>query len=183
VIVPTADGTIDKHVNSDLPVLDPIQCGPQISMSWPTTSSFSVREFLVPLELRGAEAIGRCGEHVLATRHRYGQGVVYYFGTYVGVGLDRCDAEANAVIQRILLNHATPVIRGGRLRPRLIRGRERSLLVVFNDDRSETITDTLVLPSGVSEAIDIDCGSVYKATKGQIDVTVDAENCVVLLLR
>jgi len=182
VIVPTADGSIDSRNRMDLPPMDPIHQGPPIRFAWPVEATVPVHGFLTPLILEGAEPIGTCDELVLATRHRYGKGMVYYFGTYLGLALDKNLPDAHGILQRILLSHATPVVRGDKLRPRLVRGRDRSLLMLFNDHRTELVRETVAIPAGFSKMTDVVSGKAVAVVKGKVTVEVEAEQVVVLVL-
>jgi beta-galactosidase len=182
VIVPTPDGSIDSRNRTDLPPMDPIHQGPPIAFSWPTAGRVPVHGFLAPLKLRGAEPIGRCGEMILAARNRYGKGQVYYFGTYMGLALDKNIPEAHAVLQQIFLAHAQPVLRGERLRPRLIAGEKRSILAVFNDHRTQTVTEAVPVPAGFRNVRNVVTGEDLSVEKGKVTVTVEHEHAVILLL-
>jgi beta-galactosidase len=182
VVVPAPDGGIDSRNRTDLPQMDPIHKGPPITFSWPIPATVQVHGFLTPLELHGAEPIGKSGDMVLATKHHYGKGCVYYFGTYLGLALDKNLPDAHALLQHLLLKHAKPVLRGNQLRPRLIVGQNRSLLAVFNDHRTQAITETVSLPPGVRQAKNAVDGTVYPIGQGTLSVTVPAENVLVLVL-
>jgi len=183
VAVPTADGTVEREVRSDLPPLDPIQMGPPMAFTWPVEAEVRVQQYLAPLQLRGAEPIARYQDIVLAAHHRYGKGEVYYFGTYMGLALEKNAPDAHALLQKILLRHTTPVLRGKGLRPRLIDGGEHgALLVVFNDHRTETVSEEVCLPEGVTSAEDVVTGEVVRVRDGKVSLSVGAEDAVVLLL-
>jgi hypothetical protein len=182
VVVPTADGVIDSRNRRDLPPMDPIHQGPPIAFTWPLPATVRAHGFLTPLELNGAEAIGHSDDLVLAARHHYGRGCVYYFGTYMGLALDKNLPDAHAVLQRLLLKHATPVLRGDRLRPRLIAGKERSLLAVFNDHLTQRFTEMISVPAGFGHARNIVDGSTCSVVDGKVSSTVEPEDVVVMLL-
>ena len=182
VVVPTADGVIDEQSRKDLPPMDPIHQGPPITFSWPLPAVVRAHGFLTPLELKGAEPIGTSGDMVLAARHAYGRGCVYYFGTYMGLALDKNIPDAHAVLQHILLKHATPVLRGNSLRPRLIAGQDRSLLAVFNDDRTQCVTEMVPVPGGFRNARNIVDGTLSPIVGDKVSLTVEPENAAILLL-
>jgi hypothetical protein len=182
VVVPTADGTIDGEGRPDLPPMDPIHQGPPITFSHPVSAVVPAHGFLTPLELHGAERIARHDDLTLAARHDFGRGCVYYFGTYMGLALDRNLCGAHVIVQRILLQHAAPPLRGKALRPRLIVGKDRSLLAVFNDHRTQTVTEETSVPGGYRLARDVVTGVEYPLVDGRIELTVESENVVVLLL-
>ena len=176
------DGSVKATARSDLPAMDPIHLGPPISFTWPLPAEIPVHGFLTPLELNGAEPMGKYGDTVLAARHKYGKGEVYYFGTYLGLALDKNIPDAHSVIQHILLKHAQPVIRGDKLRPRLIRGSRGTMLVVFNDHRTETTGELISLPDGFTDARDVVTGEKHKISEGKLSASVEAEDALVLLL-
>ena len=182
VTVPTADGTIDENARQDLPPLDPIHLGPPIRFSEPLGVDVPAHGFLTPLMLEGATAIGTYGDTVLAASNDYGRGRVYYFGTYMGLALDRNVPEAHALLKRILRDHADPVLRGNRLRPRLLAGNTDALLMVFNDHRKETVEEPVIIPDAFTTVTDVVSGEQVPLVDGEMAVRVDAENARVFRL-
>lgn len=183
VTVPTADGSIRSDTSTNLLPLHPIHRGPPIRFSWPVEAEVPAHGYLVPLELNGARAIGEYDDMVLATHHEYGRGQVYYFGTYMGLALSRNDAGANRVLATILQRHADPVVRGNRLRPRLIAHGDRALLTVYNDSLDEDITESFVLPGSFVTAKDISSEADLPVTNGAVAVTVAPNSATVVSLR
>jgi hypothetical protein len=182
VVVPTADGAIDNRNRGTLPPMDPIHQGPPIEFCWPVPATVCAHGFLTPLELDGAEPIGQYGDTVLAARHNHGQGCVYYFGTYLGLALDKNITDAHAILQRILLKHATPVLSGNCLRPRLVLGKDRSLLIAFNDHRTQLVTERVPVPSGFHNAKNAIDGTAYPIVDDKISLSVEPESATVVLL-
>jgi hypothetical protein len=119
---------------------------------------------------------------VLAAYHDYGKGRVYYFGTYLGLALDKNIPDAHALLCAILQEHVTAVVAGGKLRPRLVQGDGPALLVVFNDHRTETVSEDLALPAGFSSAENIVTGEKVVINDGKVSLTVEAEDAVILRL-
>ena len=182
ISVPSADGSIDSTNRTDLPPMDPIHQGPPISFTWPIEVEVPAHGYLAPLELEGAKAIGKYGEMVLAAHNEYGKGQVYYFGTYMGLALDKNLPEAHLLLKTILQKHAAPVINGERLRPRLMDAGNKALLVVFNDHRTETVTEEINIPAGFLKARDIVNDRELEVRDGSVTVTIGAEQAAVLLL-
>lgn len=183
-LVPTADGEIIRS-KTDLPPFAPIQLGPDISFTAPAETTVPVQEFLTPLELDSAEAIGSYEDIVLAACNEYDKGRVYYFGTYMGLALDKNLPGAHDILHAILCDTATPVIRGQRLRPRLIQGDQRSLLVVFNESRNDTVTEIIALPKGFegcAKAKEVYNGNEHSVVDGKIELTIAPEKMAVLEL-
>ena len=182
VTVPTADGTIDENARVDLPPLDPIHLGPPIRFGEPVEVEIPAHAFLTPLTLEGARAIGTHGDMVLAACNDYGKGRVYYFGTYMGLALDKNIPEAHALLRQILLDHAEPVVRGERLRPRLLERDGDALLMVFNDHRTETVDEQVAIPGRFNRAADIVTGENIPVVEGTVALGVEPENATVLRL-
>lgn len=182
VTVPAADGTIDSSGRTDLPPLDPISVGPPITFNSPVDATIPAHGYLVPLEPNGAEPIGWYKDIVLAARHTYGKGCVYYFGTYMGLALDKNIPQAHTLIQHILLEHAQPVIRGNRLRPRLIKSAQEAILTVFNDSRTQQQQEQIVLPDAYMHVRDIYSGRELKVRKRQCLIDVEPEGVRVFKL-
>ena len=181
-LVPSADGTVSTKRPEDLAAIDPIHLGPAIEFDWPIAAAVKAREFLTPLELHGARPIGRHGDMVLASYHQYGKGHAYYFGTYLGLALYKRAPDAIALIRDILLRHATPVIPGGRLRPRLVQGDNAALLIVFNDDPAETVSEPVRLPDPYVRAKNVVTGEPVDVALGQIAISLEPESVAVYRL-
>lgn len=180
--VPSADGTVKTKRPEDLAVIDPIHLGPAIQFDWPIAATVRAHEFLTPLELHGAQPIGRHGEMVLATHHQYGEGHAYYFGTYLGLALYKRVPHAIALTRDILLRHAAPSIRGNGLRPRLVRGGEAALLIVFNDHATDTVSEPVRLPEPYMRAMDVATGKTADIASRQILIALDPESVAVYRL-
>ena len=181
-VVPTADGTIDTDPHTRVKPLDPIHMGVPISFSEPLSATVPAHGFLVPLQLEGARPIATYGDMVLGACHDYGKGRFYYFGTYLGLALDKNITDAHALLCAILQEHTAPVISGDRLRPRLVSGEGAALLVVFNDHLTETVSEDLALPAGFGGAEDIVTGKKVAIEEGKVFLTVAAEDAVILRL-
>ncbi len=180
--VPTADGRILVDPDADLPDLDPISLGPPIAFSEPVKTSVRAHGYLAPLELRGARPIAAWGSLTLGAHHAYGRGQVYTIGTYLGLAMDKRIAEAVDLVRTILLRHARPVVRGNRLRPRMIGDGERAILAVFNDHRREAVTEAVPVPERYMMATDVYTREAVAVVDQAVELTVPAEDCRVLLL-
>ena len=75
-----------------------------------------------------------------------------------------------------------PVIRGRALRPRLITSGAAPLLAVFNDHRTDAVTDRVHLNCEAKAAIDIHTGQPCEIREQCLELTVPAEDCVVIRL-
>ncbi len=182
VDMPTADGTISKDNLSSAPPLDEVHLSPTIQFTAPLSAGVSAEEFVVPLTTNGAEPIGKYGDMTLATHHRYGDGHVYYFGTYMGLALEKNSLGAHEVMAAILKAHAEPTLRGHKLRPRLIRGDDASLLVVFNEDHERSVQEQVVLPQQYSKATCVRTEQTCAIEDGELSIEVEPEEVVVYRL-
>ena len=106
----------------------------------------------------------------------------YYFGTYLGLALSKNMPDAHRLMSTILNEHTTPVVKGDRLRPRLIAGGERSLLAVFNDNLEHEVTEAIQLPNSYRSARDITDDTPLEMTDGSVTVTVAPDSATVLVL-
>lgn len=166
----------------DLPWPDEIYSGPEITVTSPQPARFRVYGYLAPLLLKGAECIGRWGDICLVARHKYGKGEVYYFGTYLGLALYNGDTGAFSMLSSILKQHTSPPVVGITLRPRLIENDEEGLLLVFNDDKLETHTDSISLSEKYKRAYDIMNQREIPIEDSKIELRIDPEDALVLRL-
>jgi beta-galactosidase GanA len=180
--VPTADGRILREEPADAPLLDPLALGPPVTFGSPVAATVPVHGYLAPLRLAGAQPWGMCGDLVLAARHTYGKGEVYYLGTYLGLALDKDVRDAHALLTAVLHRYARPIVRGDRLRPRLIDGGSAALLVVFNDNRREAVSESVAIPERFRKARDIHTDEVPRLSDNKVTIRVGPEEVVVLLL-
>ena len=74
-----------------------------------------------------------------------------------------------------------PAIAGGVLRPRLIEGKAKRLLVVFDDHTTER-TAMLKLPACYTKATDLFTGADRPLANGSVKLTVSFQDAAVLLL-
>ena len=180
--IAAADGTVESKSREQRHAIDPIHLGPSLAFDWPIAAQIPVQKFLTPLKLLGARPIGRHNDLVLATHHRYGQGHAYYVGTYLGLALYKNLPGAVALVQKLLLEHAHPPMRGKQLRPRLLRGDKAALLIVFNDNATETLSEQIDLPEPYRQATNVATNEPADGDSGQIAVTLEAESVAVYRL-
>ncbi len=183
-MIPTADGSLVKSQN-ELPAFDPIQLGPTISFNDPIQANIDAQEFLVSLELKTAGAIGKYDNITLGAKNKYGKGVVYYFGTYMGLALDKKIPQALELVKTLLLQTTKPIISGKKLRPRLIRGKDTFLLVVFNNDMRQGVQEKITLPAecnGLTSALDIYSKEIHPIENNRISLVIEPGHAAVLFM-
>lgn len=166
----------------NLPWPDEIYSGPEISMEEPADLKFRVHNYLSPLLLDGAKSIGRWKDLCLAAVNRYGNGEVYYFGTYLGMALNKRDKGAHKLFSAIVNKYISPKIKGGTLRPRLMEKGNEALLAVFNDKQFDKSSDRIRLPEGYCKAYDIIGGRELAIDDNTISVLIEPEDAIVIHL-
>jgi len=158
---------------------DEVYNGPLLRFSAPIASEVVTSEYLSPLRLEGAEAIGSYEDLTIAAHNTYGKGEVWYFGTYMGLSIYRGDENALKLVKDLIARYTTPEVKGNCLRPRLITGAGRKLVCVFNDDPFATHTDTVTLPQGVTKAVSLFDGSEATVTDGMLTLTLEGDDAQV----
>ena len=156
--------------------------GPMVQMSGGSKARFHVQEYLAPLLTEDAECIGKWNDICLAAHNEYGKGEVYYFGTYLGLALFNESEGAHTIISDILRKHVKPQVSGKKLRPRLIENGSEGILTVFNDSRSEGISDCITLPEKFNTAKDLFSGNVLSIRGNTIEIIVEPEDVAVIHL-
>jgi len=167
----------------NLPWPDEIYSGPEISITKPIKENLRVHGFLAPLLLEEAESIGKWGDVCLAAHNHYGEGEIYYFGTYLGLALFHGDKGALPLLSAIIKKYVKPKVSGNNLRPRLIEGNKESLLVVFNTDKFKKLTEIIALPNELISAYDVmDNEKQIEIMNNKLELSVEPEGVRVILL-
>jgi len=166
----------------DVAATDDVYYDPEILFTLPISAHIKGHTFLTPIEVTSAEPIARCNGLNVASRKRVGKGWVYYFGTNLGASIMAGSDEGIELLRAIVTERVQPQVVGGVLRPRLIVGKQRSLLAVFNDHPTDQ-TATLKLPSRYSTATDLFNGTNKPVVAGKVELSVMAQDAAVLLLK
>jgi beta-galactosidase GanA len=138
-------------------------------------------DFITPVTVGAGEVIGRYGDLPVATRITLGKGRVYFLGTNLGAAVDAGDEGALALVRAIIGERVTSAVAGDRLRPRLIEGAERSLLVVVNES-TEARTEEIRAPEHYRSAVDIYSDETREVIAGMLSASVDGESVSVYRL-
>ena len=85
------------------------------------------------------------------------------------------------MLRAIITRVAKPPVVGGKVRPRLVEGEKRSLLVVFNDNLQDQVA-TLKLPARYGKATDLHSRANCPLVNSAVQLTVPYQDAVVLLL-
>lgn len=163
------------------PQAEPIYDNPEIQFTDPVSIQVRAQSFLTPIEVTSATPIATCQGFTVAARKQVGKGQVFYIGTNLGASIDAGDEGGLELLRAILQPVVQPAVSGKRLRPRLIAGSQRSLLVILNDTAKDE-TETLTLPPGYARATDLHMGKDLPILDGRLEVTVPFEDAVVVRL-
>jgi hypothetical protein len=164
-----------------LPPSDRVHYQPRIQFAAPIQRQLKGHTLLVPIEVSSATGIAQCEGMTVAATKKVGRGQVYYFGTNLGASIAAGDSAGMEILRTIVTREVQPPVTGLRLRPRLIEGSVRSLLVVFNDT-SEDQREHIKLPSRFRRATDIHRQAQHAVEQNAVQVTVPYQDVVVLKL-
>ena len=141
-------------VPQDLPASERIYYDPEIEFSQPASVRVKAHTFLTPIEITSASSIATCQGLPVAAMKKLGKGQVYYFGTNLGASIEAGDKGGIELLRTIVTRAVQPRVTADKVRPRLIEGPTRSLLVVFNDT-AEDQTASVKLPARYRRATDL----------------------------
>ena len=164
-----------------LPVSERIYLEPMIEVTAPIAARVKARTYLTPIEVSSATPIASYSGLTVGARKRLGKGQVYYFGTNLGSAIATGDDSGIEMIRAIAGESAKPEVTADKLRPRLISGHRRSLLVVFNDS-TEDQTANIAVPEQYRRATDIYLNREAAVTQSAIRITVPFQSVSVFLL-
>jgi len=163
------------------PQAEQIYNEPEIQFSQPLSIRVKARTFVTPIEVTFGTAIATCQSFTVGAKKQVGKGQIYYIGTSLGTSINAGDEAGVELLRAILTPIVRPSISSKTLRPRLIPGPKKSLLVVINDTPKDE-TENIALPSEYVRATDIHSGKDLRIEKGSILVTVPYEDAVIVQL-
>ena len=156
---------------------EPVYAHSYLEFSSPLQVRVKAHTFLTPIATNSATVIARYGETAVAAMKKLGRGQVYYFGTNLGASIEAGDSGALELVSTIVKRVVQPQVSSEKLRPRLIEGEKRSLLVVFNDG-AENRTASIRLPVRYTRATDLYADHTQTAQQNTIQVTVPYEDAL-----
>ena len=171
----SSGGTMSQHH------YDRVKYHPKIQFTAPIQCQVKGHTLLVPIDVTSATWIAKCEGMTVAATNKVGRGQVYYIGTNLGASIAAGDSAGMDILRTIVTREVQPPVTGLRLRPRLIEGSVRSLLVVFNDT-SEDQREHIKLPSRFRRATDIHRQAKHAVEQNAVHVTVPYQDVVVLML-
>ena len=161
---------------------DPIYNAPDLALSSPICGNIATSEYLSPLRLEGARSIAKYENLDVAAHNNYGEGEVWYFGTYLGLSIRRGDKTSLEAIKEIIKKNVSPEATANVLRPRIIDGEGRRILCVFNDDPYSTHSDTVKLRDKTTRAVSLFDGEEIILSENTITLEIDSDDVKVFEL-
>lgn len=175
------DESYPPVVVEDLPASERIYFQPLIEFLQPVAVGVKAHTFLTPIEISTAIPIARYKDITVAATRKLGQGQVYYFGTNLGASIEGGDKNGIELLRAIVRQIAQPTVTSDKVRPRLVEGESRGLLMVFNDT-TEDQTATITLPQKYVRATDIHEQRELTVEQHAVRVTVPYQSALVLRL-
>ena len=165
----------------DVSPSDLIYYQPEIEFTFPRKLSVRAHTFLTPLKIGSADPIARSHGHTVACRKALGDGQIFYFGTNLGAGITAGDARGIELLRAIITPIVRPPVTAETVRPRIIEGSRRSLLIIFNDTCQDQAS-RIKLPSRYGRAVDIHSGQQVALEDQSVQVTVPDSDALALEL-
>jgi hypothetical protein len=108
-----------------------------------------------------------------------GKGQVYYFGTNLGASIAAGSDGGIELLRAIITKVVKPPVTGDKVRPRLVEGEKRSLLVIFNDTPKDQAAN-IVVPPRYKKARDLHSGVDRPIVNNVLQLNVPYQDAVVL---
>jgi beta-galactosidase GanA len=154
---------------------------PEIEFSEPVPVRVKAHTFLTPIEISSATPIAKYRDFSVAATKKVDKGQVYYFGTNLGARIEAGDKGGIELLRTIVRRVVRPAVTADTVRPRLIEGPRRSLLVAFNDTMEDQTT-TLALPPRYRRATDIYRNEELPIKENSVRIDVPSESVLVVRL-
>ncbi len=154
---------------------------PEIEFSQPKPLRVKGHTYLTPIEVTAATPIARYQSITVGARKKLGKGQVYYIGTNLGASIAAGDDAGIELVRAIVSGVAKPPVSADKVRPRLVEGHGRSLLIVFNDT-TEDQTASIRIPEQYHRATDIHASRGIAVVQNAVRVMVPSESVLVLHL-
>ena len=107
--------------------------------------------------------------------------ISYYFGANLGASIAAGSDSGIELLRAIITKIVKPPVTGDKVRPRLVQGEKRSLLVIFNDTPKDQAA-SIELPSRYKKATDLHSRVNRPIVSNAVQLTVPYQDAVVLRL-
>jgi beta-galactosidase GanA len=164
-----------------IPASERVYIDGSLTFSEPVTAKVQANTFLTPLTVSSATVIAKYEDTPVATMKKLGKGQVYYFGTNLGASIESGDDAGLALVRSILKGIVQPAVSADKVRPRLIEGPTRGLLVVCNSGPEDESADIRV-PSRYRKATDLYSNETHTVQDSNLRIVVPYEGVSVLRL-
>lgn len=165
----------------NIPASERVYLDGHLDFTVPVELSVQANTFLTPLTVTTGTVIAKYGSTPVASMKKVGRGQVYYFGTNLGASIESGDDRGIELIRGILGGVLEPAITAEKVRPRLIEGSSRSLLVVLNPGAEDELA-SIRLPARYKQATDLYSNASVTVRENVIQLTVPFEGVSVLRL-
>ena len=164
-----------------LPKAEQIYDEPEIQFSDPVSIQVKSHTFVTPIEITSATPIATCQGFTVAAKKQVGRGQIFYIGTSLGASIAAGDEGGVELLRAIVTPIVRPPVTSKTLRPRIMTGSKRSLLLVINDTPKDQ-TESMALPAEYVRATDIHTGKDLPIENQSLQVAVPYEDAVVVRL-
>ena len=158
----------------EMPASERVYVDGYLQFSDPIAVKVKAHTFLTPLTIGSATMIAKYESTPVAAMKKVGRGQVYYFGTNLGASIEAGDQGGLELVRTILRSVVQPAVTAEKVRPRLIEGSKRSLLVVFNDGVEDQAA-SIQLPARYTRATDLYTNQTQALQANIIQITVPFE--------
>jgi hypothetical protein len=171
----------NEKAPANVPPSDRVYYEPQIAFTAPLAVRVTGKTYLTPIEVTSAKPIATFEGMTVAATKKVGKGQVYYFGTNLGASIAAGGDAGIELLRAIITKVVKPPVTGGKVRPRLLEGEKRSLLVVFNDTPKDQ-TASIALPPRFKKAADLHSKAERPIVNNALQLTVPYQDAVALRL-
>ncbi len=158
----------------EMPASERVYVDGYLQFSDPIAVKVKAHTFLTPLTIGSATVIAKYEDTPVAVMKKVGRGQVYYFGTNLGASIEAGDQAGLELVRTILKSVVQPAVTAEKVRPRLMEGSQRSLLLVFNDSIEDQAA-SIQLPARYTRATDLYTNQTQTLGAKTLHVTVPFE--------
>ncbi len=169
----------NEKAPADVPASDRVYYQPEIVFTAPLAARVRGKTYLTPIEIASAKPIATFEDMTVAATKKVGKGQVYYFGTNLGGSIAAGSDGGIDLLRAIITKVVKAPVTGGKVRPRLVEGEKRSLLVVFNDTPKDQAA-SIELPPRYKRARDLHNEVNRPIVNNALQLTVPYQDAVAL---
>jgi hypothetical protein len=164
-----------------IPASERVYIDGSLTFTSPIGVTVQAHTFLTPVTTSSATVIAKYGTTPVATMKKVGKGQVYYIGTNLGASIESGDDAGIELLRTIFSGVVQPTVTARKVRPRLIEGPTRSLLVVCNPGADDELAN-IRIPARYRKATDLYSNEVHTLPANDLSIVVPFEGVSVLRL-